>query len=104
MSTIFRLPGLSPQKETQDRSNCDNGSQYADLVPVRTYDGADYIGGDEYFEAEEEVCPELLSDGLILADLARDSRSNPLYVAMKKEWRAIPDETGHFREEALSFP
>jgi hypothetical protein len=26
---------------------------------------------------------------------------NPLNVAMGKEWRALPDETGHYREETL---
>ena len=32
------------------------------------------------------------------------SRSNPFDAAMEKEWRAIPDETGHYREETLPLP
>jgi hypothetical protein len=35
--------------------------------------------------------------------LGGGSRSNPLDVAVGKEWRAIPDETGHYWEETLSL-
>jgi hypothetical protein len=73
-SNIPGLPDLSPQEETENRSNCDNGSQDTDLVPTGTYDGTDYIGGDEDLKSEEKVRAELLSYGLTFPNLVRDSR------------------------------
>ena len=50
---IVGLLDFSPQKETEDRSNCNDRSQDADLVPTGAYDGTDDVGGDEDLETEE---------------------------------------------------
>jgi hypothetical protein len=92
VSFIFRLPYFSPQEETQDRSDPDNGGQNADFFPAGAYDGADYIGGDEYLEAEQKVCPELLPDGFILAYLVRDSRPDLGAKEADHRFQHAPDD------------
>lgn len=73
---LTNVPGLSnfsPQEETENSSNCDNGSQNTNLVPAGTYDGADYVGRDEHLKTKEKVCAKLLSYGLTFPNLVRDS-------------------------------
>lgn len=72
-SNIPGLSDFSPQEETENGSNRDNSSQDADLVPTRTYDGTDYIGGNEHLETEQKMRPELLSYGFAFPNLVRDS-------------------------------
>jgi len=60
--------------------------------PNWAYDGTDYIGGDKYLETEEKVCPELLPNGFILADVVRGSR--PDFGAEEADhcFRDAPDD------------